>query len=170
MDTVHNINDIHTSFSTYTLWNYFSVWIPTIFIQQFFWEKSMHITIHIFGKLNSETSYSICSLQTITMSTCKSQHNNNTGIIVSHKSSGWHNHGSVLWICCALQHSKACMSSDFNHTAQHLHIVDKATVHRAAPGIPKTVGSESGVELSLTKISYATQIKSLEYPPRQFCL
>lgn len=39
-----------------------------------------------------------------------------------------------------------------------------ATVHRAAPGIPKTVGSESGVESSLTKASYTAQTKSLENP------
>lgn len=40
------------------------------------------------------------------------------------------------------------MSSDFNHTAQHLHIVDMATAHQATPGIPKIVGSESGVEFN----------------------
>lgn len=74
----------------------------------------------------------------------------NAGFIVLHKSSGWHIHGSMLWIYCALRHSVACMSSDSNHAAQHLHTVDMATAHGVAPGIPKTVGSESGVELSLT--------------------
>lgn len=60
----------------------------------------------------------------------------------------------MLWIRCALRHSTACMSSDFSHTAEHLHTVDMATVHQAAPGIPKIVGGESEVELSLTKILY----------------
>lgn len=53
----------------------------------------------------------------------------------------------MLWIYCALQHSVACMSGDSNHTT-HLHTVDMATAHGVAPGIPKTVGSESGVEFN----------------------
>jgi len=133
------------------------------FLSRNFFERNQCPQLfHILGKLTSGTSYSRCSLQTVDMSTCKSN-TRNAGFTVFHKSSGWHIHGSMLWIYCPLRHSVACTSGDSNHIPQHLHSVDMAAAHGVAPGIPKTVGSESGVEFNKGSI-YCSNKKPWKSP------
>lgn len=97
----------YTISMTYTL-----VFLPTPYeiillceLQQFltriFFERNLWLQLlYISGKLNSETSYSRCSLQTVKMSTCKSQHNKRWNYCFAHIIWVTHSWLSALDLLC----------------------------------------------------------------------